>query len=101
GRLVESRVVARTATFVFFIGDRFFGTVTAYVAGPRAAEYHFTSALAAQLFKALAPTLQPRLDRNVDLAAGQPRLGSTMTMGSEGGAAATAPPAASAPATTR
>jgi membrane peptidoglycan carboxypeptidase len=101
GRLVESRVVARTATFVFFIGDRFFGTVTAYVAGPRAAEYHFTSALAAQLFKALAPTLQPRLDRNVDLAAGQPRLGSTMTMASEAGAAATAPPAASAPATTR
>src|SRR5262249_18833320 len=29
--LVESRAVDRTATFVFFIGDRLFGTVTAYV----------------------------------------------------------------------
>src|SRR5262249_18529066 len=33
GRLIESRVVERVATFVFEIDDRFFGTMTAYVAG--------------------------------------------------------------------
>jgi membrane peptidoglycan carboxypeptidase len=57
------RVVARTATFVFFIGDRFFGTITAHVAGPEAARYKFTSALPAQLLKSLAPTLQPLIER--------------------------------------
>jgi membrane peptidoglycan carboxypeptidase len=57
------RVVARTATFVFFIGDRFFGTITAHVRGPEAARYRFTSALPAQLLKGLAPTLQPLIDR--------------------------------------
>lgn len=29
GRLISSRVVNRTGTIVFYIGDRFFGTVTA------------------------------------------------------------------------
>jgi hypothetical protein len=56
------RVVARTATFVFFIGDRFFGTITAHVRGPEAARYRFTSALPAQLLKGLAPTLQPLIE---------------------------------------
>lgn len=59
GVLIESRAVARTATFVFFIGDRFFGTMTAFVHGPDADDYRFTSALPAQLLKALAPALQP------------------------------------------
>jgi membrane peptidoglycan carboxypeptidase len=58
-----ARVLARTATFVFFIGDRFFGTITAHVAGPEAARYKFTSALPAQLLKVLAPTLQPLIKR--------------------------------------
>jgi len=60
--LVESRVVDRTATFVFFLGDRFYGTITAYVAGSEAAKYHFTSALAVQLLKSLTPQLQPLID---------------------------------------
>ena len=60
--LVESRVVDRTATFVFFLGDRFYGTITAYVAGSEAAKYHFTSALAVQLLKSLTPHLQPLID---------------------------------------
>lgn len=58
-RLIDSRVVDRTATFVFFLGDRFFGTLTAYVPGSDAAHYHFTSALAVQLLKSLAPELAP------------------------------------------
>ncbi|NDG03831.1 MAG: glycosyl transferase family 51 [Alphaproteobacteria bacterium] len=61
GRLLSSRVVSRTATFVFFLGDQFFGVVTAYVAGEEAGKYHFTSALPTQMLKALAPVLQPML----------------------------------------
>ncbi len=60
--LVEARVVDRTATFVFFIGDRFYGTITGYVAGPEAGKYHFTSALAVQLLKSLTPQLQPLIN---------------------------------------
>ena len=61
GRLIFQRVVDRTATFVFFLGDRFFGTITAYVPGSVAASYHFTSALAVQLLKAIEPQLEPLL----------------------------------------
>jgi membrane peptidoglycan carboxypeptidase len=73
-RLVESRVVDRTATFVFFLGDRFYGTITAYVAGSEAAKYHFTSALAVQLLKSLTPQLQPLIDKTKtpNLATGTP-----------------------------
>jgi membrane peptidoglycan carboxypeptidase len=59
GRLIESRVLNRTATFVFFIGKRHFGTVTAYVPGAHARDYRFTSALPAQILKTLAPLLRP------------------------------------------
>ncbi len=65
GGLVSSRVLNRSATFVFMIGDRFFGTVTAYAPEPRASEYHFTSALSVQLLKSLEPALQPLLDEPV------------------------------------
>ncbi len=61
-RLIESRKVNRTATFVFGIGNRFFGALTAYVHAPYAARYDFTSAMAVQLLKSLAPVLQPLLD---------------------------------------
>ncbi|HXA46605.1 MAG TPA: transglycosylase domain-containing protein, partial [Burkholderiaceae bacterium] len=59
GNLIESRAVNRSATFVFLIGDRFFGTATAYVHEPYAANYKFTSALTVQLLKSLIPALQP------------------------------------------
>jgi len=48
-------VLNRTATFVFFIGERHFGALTAYVPGPAAADYRFTSALPAQILKSMAP----------------------------------------------
>lgn len=57
GNVVSSRVVNRTATMVFFIGDKFFGTMTAIVHGEDGAQYHFTSALPAQLIKAMSPQL--------------------------------------------
>ncbi|WP_420992047.1 transglycosylase domain-containing protein [Cupriavidus sp. 30B13] len=59
GRLISSRVVSRSATFVFFLGERYFGNVTAYVQEPYAARYAFTSALSVQLLKSLAPTILP------------------------------------------
>jgi membrane peptidoglycan carboxypeptidase len=61
GRLVSSRVVSRTGTLVFYIGDRYFGTMMAYVREPYAANYKFTSAMPAQLLKALTPALLPLL----------------------------------------
>lgn len=61
GGLKGERVVDRTATFVFFLGDRFFGTVTAYVPGPPAAGFSFDSALSVQLLKDLQPQLAPLL----------------------------------------
>ena len=62
-QLTSSRVVDRTATFVFFLGDRYYGTVTAYVSGAAAARYKVTSALAVQLLKSMAPELQPLIDK--------------------------------------
>jgi hypothetical protein len=61
GKLLESRVVNRSATFVFLIDERFYGVITAYVHGPDAAAFAFTSSLPAQLFRTLAPTLSPLL----------------------------------------
>jgi hypothetical protein len=72
GLLISQRVVDRTATFVFFLGDRFFGTITAYVPGTIAGTYHFTSALAVQLLKALEPQLDPLLEEPAGEAAPMP-----------------------------
>ena len=55
GKMISSRVVNRTGTFAFYIGDRFFGAITAHVAGEDAADYRFTSALSAQMLKSLEP----------------------------------------------
>jgi membrane peptidoglycan carboxypeptidase len=62
GRLIESRYVNRSATFVFNIGERFFGSMTAYVHGPKSGDYDFTSALPVQLLTALAPSLMPLIE---------------------------------------
>lgn len=63
GRLIESIFISRAATFAFFLGDRFFGVITAYVEGPEAEQYHFTSSLPVQIVKFLEPTLSPLLNR--------------------------------------
>jgi membrane peptidoglycan carboxypeptidase len=62
GRLISSRVVNRSATLVFLIGDRYFGTMMAYAHEPYAANYRFTSAMPSQLLKTLTPALQPLVD---------------------------------------
>jgi len=61
GRVISSRALSRTSTFVFFFGDRFYGVMTAFVQGPEADRFDFTSALPAQLVRSLGPELS-RLD---------------------------------------
>ena len=63
GGLIGTHAVNRTAAFVFFIGDRFFGTVIAFVPGRDSANYKFTSALAVQLLKDLNPTFMPLIEK--------------------------------------
>jgi membrane peptidoglycan carboxypeptidase len=62
GQRVSSRAVNRTATFVFFLGDNHFGTLTAFVPGRQAADFHFTSALPIQVLRGMAPILEPYLE---------------------------------------
>ena len=78
-QLIEERLVDRTATFVFFLGDHLYGTVTAFVPGAQAASYHFTSSLAVLLLKALAPEVQALIERPADSSAAQPPRLVTLT----------------------
>ncbi|MFJ4067575.1 transglycosylase domain-containing protein [Pseudomonas sp. NPDC089996] len=61
GRLIGSRSLNRTATFVFYLGDNHFGTLTAFVPGRSAEAFKFTSALPVQVLKGMAPILMPYL----------------------------------------
>jgi cell division protein FtsI/penicillin-binding protein 2 len=63
GNVTSSRATNRTAAFVFYIGDRYFGVVTAYVQGREAESYHFTSALPVTIVKLLAPTIIAKLEK--------------------------------------
>ena len=58
GALIESRSVNRTSTFIFFLDDRFYGVVSAYVPGADADRYWFTSALPTQILRELAPVIE-------------------------------------------
>lgn len=72
-QIISSRVVSRTGAFVFYIGDRYYGTMMAYVREPYAANYKFTSAMPAQLLKALVPTLLPLLNEARSCGAAGPK----------------------------
>jgi len=61
GRLLSSRVLSRSGTLVFYLGDRHFGVLTAYVEGKAAEAHRFTSALPTQILSLLAPSLAPVL----------------------------------------
>jgi membrane peptidoglycan carboxypeptidase len=65
GGVISSRATNRTAAFVFYIGDRYFGVITAYVQGREAANYHFTSALPVTILKLLAPTLISKIENRL------------------------------------
>jgi membrane peptidoglycan carboxypeptidase len=73
-QLIDDRMVDRTATFVFFLGDRLYGTITAFVPGAQAASYHFTSSLAVLLLTTMAPELQALIERSTDPAQTQRQL---------------------------
>ncbi|MFZ5764906.1 MAG: transglycosylase domain-containing protein [Thermodesulfobacteriota bacterium] len=61
GGVKSAKVVNRSATFVFYIGDRFYGTITAFVPGADAAGFNFTSALPVTILRLMLPHLQPLL----------------------------------------
>jgi membrane peptidoglycan carboxypeptidase len=61
GNVLTSRVVGRTATFAFFIGDKYYGTLTAFVRGETAGQFSFTSRLSAGILRLLAPTIREEL----------------------------------------
>jgi membrane peptidoglycan carboxypeptidase len=64
GRLLGSRSINRTATFVFYLGSRHFGTLTAFVPGRASANFTFTSALPVQVLKGMAQFLNPYLQQS-------------------------------------
>jgi len=66
GLVSEDRAIDRTATVVFFIGDRFYGSITAFVSGAAADRYGFTSSLPVQILKMLGPTLEPLIASHQD-----------------------------------
>jgi membrane peptidoglycan carboxypeptidase len=68
--------INRTATFVFYIGNKYFGVVTAHVNGRSASQYHFTSALPVTVVKMLAPALNSRLAQKT---AGQKNVMTTVS----------------------
>ncbi len=61
GRVISSKARNRTATFVFFLGENHFGTLTAYVQGSKSDSFRFTSALPVQILKGMEPILRPYL----------------------------------------
>ncbi len=63
GQVVESRVMNRAAVFAFFIGNRFYGTITALVLGPEAAGYDYTSSLPVRILKIMSPKLLPMIEQ--------------------------------------
>jgi hypothetical protein len=63
GLRISSTPVDRTATFVFYIGRQYYGTITAFVDGPQSGHYAFTSALPVSMLKLFAPTINSSLAR--------------------------------------
>ena len=74
GRGGKGLALNRTATFVFYIGDNHFGTLTAYVIGPEAASFRFTSGLPVQILKSMGPMLLPYLEPQAAHGCPAPRL---------------------------
>ena len=72
GHVLSSRAMNRTATFVFYLGPRHFGTLTAFVPGQAAEGFRFTSALPVQVLKGMAPLLTPYLEPAAQTGCGQP-----------------------------
>lgn len=91
GSVTSSRAINRTASFVFIIGDHFFGMVSAYVPGAEAKNYSFTSSLALQTFKILGPSIEKIVapEETQHARAGTASAGDTGVVSSEAAAATT------------
>ncbi len=87
GYRVSSRAVNRTATFVFFLGDNHFGTLTAFVPGREAADYKFTSSLPVQVLRGMASILEPYLESKMKIDTPVPKTpngnGTKLTLGGD------------------
>ena len=70
GRLIASRPVSRTAAFVFYVGDRYYGVVTASVVGARSGQYVFTSALPLEVLRRFATGLRGEASGAQEVALG-------------------------------
>ncbi|SDL69241.1 Membrane carboxypeptidase (penicillin-binding protein) [Franzmannia pantelleriensis] len=66
GQVLSSQARNRTATFVFYLGDDHFGTLTAFVPGSTADNFRFTSALPVQVLKGMQEILRPLLAQEGD-----------------------------------
>ncbi|HVO93050.1 MAG TPA: transglycosylase domain-containing protein [Terriglobales bacterium] len=64
GQETSSRALSRTAAFVFYIDDRYYGVLTTLVSGRSAGSFSFTSALPVTVVKMLAPAINARLQQN-------------------------------------
>jgi membrane peptidoglycan carboxypeptidase len=61
GQRLEEKILNRTATFVFILGDRYFGTICAMVPGEQARNYAFTSSYPVQLLTLMKPAFSAML----------------------------------------
>jgi membrane peptidoglycan carboxypeptidase len=91
GRLIASRPVSRTAAFVFYVGDRYYGVVTASVLGSQSGNYVFTSALPLEVLRRFAEGLHRNNAAPQNLVA----VGSAPAAARESAPPASAPPPAS------
>ena len=65
--ILSSRAVNRTVMFVFHIGERYFGVITAFVPGREASGYRFTSVLPVTVLNLLAPVINARLGEDLSV----------------------------------
>ncbi|WP_116472768.1 transglycosylase domain-containing protein [Zobellella maritima] len=80
GQVLSSQARNRTATFVFYLGESHFGTLTAYVPGSKSDKFRFTSALPVQVLKGMEPLLRPYLTPDQNSRCQPPRLIDTQTV---------------------
>jgi hypothetical protein len=60
-QFAASGALERTASFAFYVGDRYYGVITASVEGSEAAGYRFTSELPLAVLRLLSPLIEQRL----------------------------------------
>ncbi|WP_417617582.1 transglycosylase domain-containing protein [Oceanisphaera sp.] len=96
GQVLTSQARNRTATFVFYLGEHHFGTLTAYVPGQQSDKFNFTSALPVQVLKGMEPILRPYLQPGSQSGCRQASVAMTATAPPGPDATTSAAPASSA-----